>query len=54
MVTLLPGAWSSSTLCSYILVGITVEKSEAPNEAAIKYFLLASFRFGADAVRDQL
>ncbi len=30
------------TLCSYILVGITVEKPTA-NEAAIKYFLLASF-----------
>ena len=30
------------TLCSYILVGITVEKPTS-NEAAIKYFLLASF-----------
>ena len=30
------------TLCSYILVGITMEKA-ASNEAAIKYFLLASF-----------
>ena len=30
------------TLCSYILVGITVEKPRS-NEAAIKYFLLASF-----------
>lgn len=30
------------TLCSYILVGITVEKAKA-NEAAIKYFLLGSF-----------
>lgn len=30
------------TLCSYILVGITVQKP-ASNEAAIKYFLLASF-----------
>ena len=30
------------TLCSYILVGITVEKPKA-NEAAIKYFLLGSF-----------
>ncbi len=30
------------TLCSYILVGITVEKP-ASNEAAIKYFLLGSF-----------
>ena len=30
------------TLCSYILVGITVERPTA-NEAAIKYFLLASF-----------
>ena len=30
------------TLCSYILVGITV-KRPASNEAAIKYFLLASF-----------
>ena len=30
------------TLCSYILVGITVERP-ASNEAAIKYFLLASF-----------
>ena len=30
------------TLCSYILVGITMEKP-ASNEAAIKYFLLASF-----------
>ncbi len=31
-----------TTLCSYILVGITVEKP-ASNEAAIKYFLLGSF-----------
>ena len=31
-----------TTLCSYILVGITVEKL-ASNEAAIKYFLLGSF-----------
>ena len=31
-----------TTLCSYILVGITVEKTTS-NEAAIKYFLLASF-----------
>ncbi len=31
-----------TTLCSYILVGITVEKSTS-NEAAIKYFLLGSF-----------
>ncbi len=30
------------TLCSYILVGIRVEKA-ASNEAAIKYFLLGSF-----------
>ena len=30
------------TLCSYSLVGITVEKPKS-NEAAIKYFLLASF-----------
>ncbi len=30
------------TMCSYILVGITVERATA-NEAAIKYFLLASF-----------
>ncbi len=30
------------TLCSYILVGITVEKPES-NEAAIKYLLLGSF-----------
>ncbi len=30
------------TLCSYILVGITVEKPTS-NEAAIKYFLLGSF-----------
>ena len=30
------------TLCSYILVGITVEKPRS-NEAAIKYFLIASF-----------
>ena len=30
------------TLCSYILVGITVDKRTS-NEAAIKYFLLASF-----------
>ena len=30
------------TLCSYILVGITVERPTS-NEAAIKYFLLASF-----------
>ena len=30
------------TLCSYILVGITVERRTS-NEAAIKYFLLASF-----------
>ena len=30
------------TLCSYSLVGITVEKQKS-NEAAIKYFLLASF-----------
>ena len=31
-----------TTLCSYILVGITVQRM-ASNEAAIKYFLLASF-----------
>ena len=31
-----------TTLCSYILVGITVEKP-ASNEAAIKYFLTGSF-----------
>ena len=31
-----------TTLCSYILVGITVERP-ASNEAAIKYFLLGSF-----------
>jgi len=31
-----------TTLCSYILVGITVERPTS-NEAAIKYFLLASF-----------
>ncbi len=31
-----------TTLCSYILVGITVEKPTS-NEAAIKYFLLGSF-----------
>ncbi len=31
-----------TTLCSYILVGITVERPSS-NEAAIKYFLLASF-----------
>ncbi len=31
-----------TTLCSYILVGITVEKPKS-NEAAIKYFLLGSF-----------
>lgn len=31
-----------TTLCSYILVGITVERPRS-NEAAIKYFLLASF-----------
>ena len=30
------------TLCSYILVGITVQK-QTSNEAAIKYFLLGSF-----------
>lgn len=30
------------TLCSYSLVGITVEKQQS-NEAAIKYFLVASF-----------
>ena len=30
------------TMCSYIMVGITREKSIS-NEAAIKYFLLASF-----------
>ena len=30
------------TLCSYVMVGITRERS-ASNEAAIKYFLLASF-----------
>ena len=30
------------TLCSYILVGITVERPTS-NEAAIKYFLIASF-----------
>ena len=30
------------TLCSYVMVGITREKSIS-NEAAIKYFLLASF-----------
>jgi NADH-quinone oxidoreductase subunit N len=33
------------TLCSYILVGISVEKPTA-NEAAIKYFLLAQCRSG--------
>jgi NADH-quinone oxidoreductase subunit N len=31
-----------TTLCSYILVGITVDRSQS-NEAAIKYFLLGSF-----------
>ena len=31
-----------TTLCSYILVGITVQK-QTSNEAAIKYFLLGSF-----------
>lgn len=31
-----------TTLCSYILVGITVERPRS-NEAAIKYFLLGSF-----------
>ena len=31
-----------TTLCSYILVGITVQRATS-NEAAIKYFLLASF-----------
>ena len=31
-----------TTLCSYVLVGITVDKPES-NEAAIKYFLLGSF-----------
>jgi NADH-quinone oxidoreductase subunit N len=31
-----------TTICSYILVGITVEKPKS-NEAAIKYFLLGSF-----------
>ena len=31
-----------TTLCSYILVGITVQKPRS-NEAAIKYFLLGSF-----------
>ena len=31
-----------TTLCSYILVGVTVEKRKS-NEAAIKYVLLASF-----------
>ncbi len=31
-----------TTLCSYILVGITVERPKS-NEAAIKYFLLGSF-----------
>jgi len=31
-----------TTICSYILVGITVEKP-ASNEASIKYFLLGSF-----------
>ena len=31
-----------ATLCSYILVGITVERPRS-NEAAIKYFLLGSF-----------
>ena len=31
-----------TTLCSYILVGITVERPNS-NEAAIKYFLLGSF-----------
>ena len=31
-----------TTLCSYSLVGITVEKQKS-NEAAMKYFLLASF-----------
>jgi len=31
-----------TTLCSYILVGITVQKKTS-NEAAIKYFLLGSF-----------
>jgi NADH-quinone oxidoreductase subunit N len=31
-----------STLCSYILVGITVDRSKS-NEAALKYFLLGSF-----------
>ena len=31
-----------TTLCSYILVGITVDRAKS-NEAAIKYFLLGSF-----------
>jgi len=31
-----------TTLCSYVLVGITVDR-QASNEAAIKYFLLGSF-----------
>ncbi len=31
-----------TTICSYILVGITVQRP-ASNEAAIKYFLIASF-----------
>ena len=31
-----------TTLCSYILVGITVDRPTS-NEAAIKYFLLGSF-----------
>jgi NADH-quinone oxidoreductase subunit N len=31
-----------TTLCSYVLVGITVDKPDS-NEAAIKYFLLGSF-----------
>ena len=34
-----------TTLCSYVLVGITVDKPRA-NEAAIKYFLLGSFASG--------
>ena len=40
------------TLCSYTLVGATVE-SPMSNEAAIKYFLLASLRLGPASLRHQ-
>ena len=38
-----------TTLCSYSLVGITVEKPRS-NEAGIKYFLLASFASAKDGI----